>query len=195
MLNGQTDNLPADLILEHGVVFRGDTPIGVTVGGVSFDPGKEMRNVQYDGKKSDVVGLHRIDSYTPILSGSLIEFGGDTTGDQIRTLEAGATGPAQTGGVDSAQGVVRTFTPKPAGTFFTESEYADDIRAVFEHGSGYVAILFPHAFVRKYGPIQGADKNEAKVPFEFVGCLSQDDAVSDPGKCPYVIELRTARPS
>lgn len=194
MLNGYSDTLPDDCLLDSGVLFSGISAVGVVRGGHRFDPGKEVRNIEYDGKRSDVAGLDRITMFRSVLGGNLIEFGSTDSGDQIRLLEQGSSN-ADSGGESSPMGTVKTFTPKPAGAFFTSGEYAANIRVIFERsGGGYAAIHFPIAFVARYS-LQSADKNEVPIDYEFHARLSAADAASDPGKCPYEIEIRSALPS
>ena len=194
MLNGYTDNLPDDCLLDSGVFFLDATPIGVTRGGTRFDPGKEVRNIEYDGKRSNVAGLDRITMYNSTLGATLIEFGSTDSGNQISRLEQGSS-TDDSGGESSPMGTVKTYTPKAAGAFFTAGEYAANLRVVFERsGGGYAAVHFPIAFVARYS-IQSQDKNEAGIDAEFHARLSAADADTNPGKCPYEIEIRSALPS
>lgn len=190
MLNGYTTNLPADCIIESGVLFKGSTPIGVTSGGCKFDPGKTIENLNYDGKRSDVQGNDRIVKWKPKLTGTLQEFGGATSGNQIANLaEQGSTTATHD------KGATTRYQPRVAGALFQTSEYITDLRVLFERaGGGYAAVYFPIGFTVKYG-LEGQPDKEGKVPFEFEARLSSADAISSPGKCPYAIELRTSIPS
>lgn len=189
MLNGATANLPADAIIESGVCFAAGTPWGVTLGPPKFDPGKEITNLDYDGKRSDVQTLDRIIKWNPRVSGTLIEFGGSTTGNQLGKLEPGSTSATHD------HGTTTRIQPRVAGAQFVAGEYITDFRLVFERANGgYAAIYMPIALIVKYS-VEGQRDKEAKVAFELKGVLSTTDAVSSPGKCPYSIELRTSTPS
>ena len=194
MLNGFTTDLPTDVILDSGVVFDGTSAIGAIVGGVRFDPGKEIRNVEYDGKRSNVQGLDRVVGWDPMLAFTMIEFGDTTSGDQVRLLEGGSTN-ATTGHQSTLMGTIKTFTPKAAGSMYAAGDYLTNIRVLFERtGGGYAEVHFPIALCTKWD-LAGADKNEAKVNVEMRPRLSQADAAASPGKCPYEIVLRSKLPS
>lgn len=195
MVTGALETLPDDVVIESGVLFVGDTPFATSVGGLKFDPGKEIRNIPYDGKRSDVQGLDRIVGWNPRLSLTIQELGIGATGAQLATLEAGST-EAESGHIHGGNGLIQTITPKPAGEQFADGDYISDLRGVWElHGGGFVVVHFPIALCDKYGPMEGADKAEGKIPCEFKAVLSMSDAASDPGKCPYTIERRTQLPS
>ncbi len=189
MLDGYTTNLPADTIIESGVAFNGPTPIGASQGGYKFDPGKTIVQLEYDGKKSDVQGNDRITKWAPKITGTLIEFGGTTTGKQISLVEAGNSSATHD------HGATTRIQPRVAGALFANGEYITDFRVVYERANGgYAAVYFPIGFVAKYD-LQGENAKEAKIALEVHGRLSQADAIANPGKCPYAIELRTSLPS
>ncbi len=189
MLNGATANLPTDTVIESGVLFRGATPWGVTMGGLKFDPGKTIVNLDYDGKKSDVQTLDRIIKWAPKVTCTLQEFGGASSGNQAIQFEPAATLATHD------KGATTRYQPRVAGALFAAGEYITDLRILFERAAGgYVAIYIPIGFVAKYD-LQGENAKEAKIAAEFHARLSLTDAVASPGKCPYSIELRTSTPS
>jgi hypothetical protein len=178
-------NLPQDTLLDAGVLYVGSTKIGVTRGAPKFDPARTWRNIEFDGKQAPVKGLDRPMYGEATITGTLIEFGGATTGNQIAKLEPGAT-------VVTA-GAITTYTPIAGGALLAAVNYYTNLRLFFERaGPGtYAAILFPVAFCRKYD-VQGANLNESTIPFEFCARLDlATQLVSDP---PYQIELRTSLP-
>ena len=178
-------NLPADTLLDSGVLYFGSTKIGVTRGAPKFDPARTWRNIEFDGKQAPVKGLDRPMYGEAMISGTLIEFGGASTGNQITKLEPGATAVTV--------GAITTYTPVAGGALLAAGNYFANLRMFFERATPgtYAAILFAVAFCKKYD-VQGANMNEATIPFEFVARLDLNtQQVSDP---PYVIELRTSLP-
>ena len=49
------------------------TPLGLTRGGASFDPQKEERQIEFNGKRVPIMGFDRVDMFTPVLSVTLLE--------------------------------------------------------------------------------------------------------------------------
>lgn len=189
MLNGHTANLPADTLFGLGVVFSGASKIGVTRGAPRWDPGKQLRNTEYDGKITDVAELDRITGWTPTLGFTLMEFGGTATGGQIELLE-----PGSSQAVADGEGTI-VITMRQAEEYFDVGEYASNLRIVWRRGGGgYAALHLPLALCTKYD-IQGEDKDEARIACEFRPRLSTADAIATPAKCPFLYELRTALPA
>lgn len=188
MLNGYTTNLPTDTLLNMGILERTisavSTKIGVTAGAPDFDPGIDLRDIEFDGKRYRLKGLTRRVGFKPVMKGTLIEFGSATTGKQIQLLEPGSSTNTVTG--------TETITPKPTGALYAAGDYVTDLRWIFDRaGGGYACIYFPFALCTKWS-LKGQDKQEAQVSFEF-------EAVGDPAAgldiAPYLIELRTALPA
>lgn len=181
-LNGYDGTLPADALLDSGVLYVGSTPVGVSRGGLSFDPGRQLRNIPFDGKRSDVKGLDRVTGWASKISGTLLEF----AGTDIQRLEPGAT--------SAVVGGTTTYTPKGAGALYAAGDYLTDVRLIFERsGGGYAAVYFPSGFVDKWGPLKGTDNAEAELQIEITARAVVAVAADVP-KCPYLIELRTALP-
>lgn len=181
-LNGWDGTLPADCLLDSGVLFVGSNPVGVSRGGLTFDPGRTIRNIPFDGQRSDVKGLDRVTKWDSKIMGTLLEF----AATDIARDEPGST--------SAVVGGVTTITPKGAGALFAGGDYLADVRLIFERsGGGYAAVYFAFGFVVKYGPLKGNDNAEAEIPIEISARLAVA-ASADVSKCPYVIELRAALP-
>lgn len=182
MITGFDTTLPADCLLDTGVLYVGSTPVGVSRGGLSFDPGKQTRNIEFDGKRSPIKGLDRVTGWLSKIMGTIIEF----AATEIAKLEPGET--------HATVGAVTTYTPKAAGSLYASGDYLTDVRLFFERSGGnYAAIYFPSGIVNKWGPLRGQDNNEAEIPIEIEARLVVA-ANGDVPKCPYVIELRTSLP-
>lgn len=178
-------NLPADTLLDSGVMYVGSTKVGVTRGAPKFNPNRTIENIAFDGKFAPVKGIDRFVHGEPTLSFTLLEFGGATTGNQIPKLEPGTTAVTV--------GSVITYTAQASGALIASGSYQTAMRLVFERASGgtYAAILFPFALCMKWD-LAGQNKGEALINAEFVGRIDLSaGAVSDPA---YLIELRSVLP-
>lgn len=199
LLTGRTDNFPKDVVFNAGVIMAGSTPAvkGTTMGGIKFDPGKEIRQLGYDGQAADVVGGDRIVRWKPKLSFTLQELGDSTTGNQLALIEAGST-QSDIGHQSTSKGRIRLLTPKAAGVLFVVGDYIANLIGVFEIGGAgiyqYARIQMDYALCTKYD-VQTSDSAEGKINVEVEARLSASDAVNSPGKCPYVLELSENLPS
>lgn len=195
-LTGYTDNLPEDTILDHGTVYDGPTKIGVTRGGVKWDPGWTIENIPFDGSDTPIKGLDRKFYGEPMLSFTLIEFGPTSPqGAQIEKLEAGSAA-ADSG---TTPNTLTTITPKAGRQIYASGDYLSDIRVLFHRaitpGAGvkqYAAIYLPCALVRKWS-LAGGDKDAATIDVELVG--RKDMASGTTADAAYKIELRESEPT
>lgn len=190
MLVGYTSNLPTDALVNMGVLFYSKagaaTKIGVTQGAPDFDPGVELADIEFDGKRCRLKGLTRRVGFKPVMKATFEEFGPSASGGQIALLEPGETQAAP----DVNQTVL--ITPKPAGVLFATGDYVSNLRWIFERASGgYAAIYFPIALCTKWS-LKGNDKKEAAIAAEFEAV---GDPTADLGTAPYLIEIRTALPT
>lgn len=184
-LTGFTDTTPEDMLVDAGVIYVDDpanpgTPLllGASVDGFTWDPGKEFRETEFDGRRSPVVGGHRITGYQSVISGTMLEF----SDAQIPIYEPGAVQTA---------GPPILFTPKEAGAFFAEGDYIANLWLFLQRGvAGYEKIALAHAICRKY-QIVSKDKDECKVQVEFLGCVLPANL----GAAPYVITQESALPA
>ena len=185
-LSGYTDTLPAEVLLNPAIVMIGTAKLGVTRGGVSWDPETEISSIAFDGKRSNFVrGTERVTKRGGKMTGTILQI---ATAAQIQKLEPGAT--TATGGT----GVTTIITPKDAGLLFDDANYLVDVRAIWAlKGGTYFAIYLPVALCPKYD-IKGADNNEAEISFEFDAVLDPADGDSL-GKSPFLYELRSALPA
>lgn len=190
MLTGYTANFPTDVLLNMGVLYYSKsgvaTKIGVTDGAPDFDPGVELQDLEFDGKRCRLKAQSRRVGFKPVIKGTLKEFGPAASGGQIALLEPGESEAAPDGSG------TKLITPKAAGVLHASADYISNLRWIFERGSGgYAAIYFPIALCTKWS-MKGQDKKEAQISFEF-------EAVGDPavdlGTAPYLLEIRTALPT
>lgn len=186
-ITGYSADLPADVLLDSGVLYIGANIVGVSRGGLSFDPGKTYRNIPFDGQRSPVKLLDRIEKYDSKITGTMLEFGTE----ELPWFEPGS--------VNDAASPVAVITPKVAGTLLVAGDYQANVRLVFERGGStgalplYAAVLFPCALFTQYS-VKGSDNNEAEIAITIEARLD----VTAPAICstaPYKIELRSTLPA
>ena len=184
-----TTNFPQDTIYEAGVVYIGADPIGVTVGGIKWNPGKSYMQPGFDGKQASYAEMDRPIYGESTISFMMQEIGDSTTGNQIAKLEPGASTAS------AGTPPVETITPKAGGGFLATGDYATNVRLLFERGaqgSGkYVAVLFPKALCTKYD-VSTQPGKEGQVSVEFSARLPLTAAIN---AAPYQIEYRTDIPA
>lgn len=143
---------PAAFVIDAGVLLVGSTPIGATRGGVAFDPGISYRHVEFDGKTTDIAGLHRITEYAPTLSGDLL----DLTDAAIGRYFPGSSSDGSSNNL---------FTMKAARAFLVTGDYLTNVKFVGSQSDGAaetIVITFARALVEK-ATFKTNDKDEALV--------------------------------
>jgi hypothetical protein len=188
MLTAYTNELPADVLLDSGVLFVGAVPFGVSRGGLKFDPKKTVKQLEFDGRRSDIAGNDRTTMFGGSINGKFIQFGAA----QIATLEPDITSASASG--------VTTFTPKPGGVLYSPESYLTNLRVLYERSSStveaplYAAVLFPKALCTKYSLVS-KDKEELEIDCEFMPRLDMSVEGANLNDAPYKIELRSSNPT
>jgi hypothetical protein len=168
---------PTEYVFDAGIVQVGGTTAFVSEGGVTFDPGVEIRHIEFDGMQSEYVGGHRIVGRRPTLSGRFK----DLSAAAMLRYEPGSTSDGSTGS--------NTVTPKAGRDFFDTGDYLADVTFVLNKSDGKaVRIVFDYALVTSYRIIT-PDKDEADVELTISGVLSASSALED---CPFTIQYETA---
>lgn len=191
-LSAYLTTLPSDILLNPAIIQIGSTAIGVTRGGVKFDPAFTIENLAagIDGGQAPIKGLDRRYNGPAKFSGTLLEFGDSTTGNQIPKLEAGSS--SASAGTPN----VTTVTPQAGNALIVSGSYQSNVRLIWDRGVGsgtkrYLCLLFAVALCTKYGMGSGGEK-EGTIDFEFEARKDMSSGtISD---APYVIELREALP-
>ena len=174
-------NLPSDVLLGTGWLFDDNTFIGISRGGLTFDPAVERRNIPYDGKMSNAEELDWDTFSGATIAGTFIQFV-----SKVGIYEPGQTTSSPGGSVSSL------ITPHVAGELYSEGDYIRNLRLVFGRTtSGFVQVRFFSALVAQY-TIAGVDREEATIAATFEARNLLDDLAATPGKKPYVIELLSA---
>lgn len=179
MPSSYNSTLPADVLLDTAILKADLTTagtlelIGGTRGGFTFSPGINVRNIEYDGKRSEhITGMGRITAYNATMSGTLIVFNAKV----LRFLSAGATG------------ATNAVTLPEAGAVLPLAVY-HKWQLLYSRGDGgTVAIDFPYGLVTEY-TITGADNNEAEVSITIAAAQRRDDASSTDGEVPFTITV------
>lgn len=190
-LNAYSANLPSDVLTLPAVVRIGSTNLGVTRGNISWDPGTEVVNTDFDGKQAPIKGLDRKYHGVAKMSFTLVEFGEAATGNQVAKLEFDSS-VASAGSPN-----VTTVTPAAGGAFIGSSDYESNVRLIWDRGIGagtrrYCTILFASALVTKYSISGGGTRGEAEIAVEIEA--RKDMASGTVSDSPYVVEYREALP-
>lgn len=192
-LTAYSANLPSDVLTLPAIVRIGSTNFGVTKGPISWDPGYEIENTEFDGKQAPLVGLDRKYHGVAKMSFTMLELGEAATGNQVAKLEFDSS-VASAGGA----GVnVTTTTPGAGGPFIGSSDYESNVRLIWDRGIGagtrrYCAIHFAKALITKYSISGGGTRGEAEIQVEIEA--RKDMASGTVADAPYVIEHREALP-
>jgi hypothetical protein len=175
------------VLLDTGILYIGASIFSAQEGGLKFDPGKTLRNVEFDGKRTDIKALDRTVMFAPKLAGTILEF----SAANIPNLEPGASAATVTG---SPSGFTTGYQPKAAGVLYAAGDYLSNVRAIWQRGDGtYVQVRFMCALVSKWD-LQGTDKQEGKVQVELDARLDMSVTGAHTSDPPYVIEYFTVSP-
>lgn len=179
MPSGYTATMPDDVLLDVCVLSRKvstvDTPFGVSRGGITFTPTKEIRNVEFDGKRSPIAGLDRVINHMARVSGTFIQLGAA----QIADLEVASTAVTATG--------VTTVTPYDASTLIAAADLIEDLTLTWQRlGGGTVKVVIPAAICLEY-EVSGTDNSEAEVRCSFESRLEVTGSATD--EAPYTIVI------
>lgn len=162
---GWSATLPTDILPNSGAIYLGANGSGLllgrTVGGITFDPGRSVEPIKFDGLRAPVRGLHWITDYKAMIKTKLIQFS-STTFTDLEPGWASASGSA---------GVSTYYTLQQASTLFAPGSYLTDVRAIWKRSDGsYFQIRMHYALVEKY-TLAAKDKNIAEIDAEFHGVV------------------------
>lgn len=184
--NGQ---LPTDVMLDSGVIYIDSSGVwSAQDGGIKFDPGREMRQIPFDGQRAQIVGLDRNTGFKPVLSGNIIEIPSAT----LLQLEPGSATGSITG---SPSGLTSQVVPKQAGVLYAAGDYLTNVKCIWMRGDGtYVQIRFPKCIVNKWD-LTSSDKTEAKAAVELEARLDMTVSGAHVYDPVYVVEYFTVAPT
>lgn len=165
---------PTGFVVDAAVLLVGSTPMGASDGGITFNPGREVRHVEFDGKTSEIAGLHRVTAYGPTITGRFK----DLSGAAILRYEPGSTSDGSS---------TNLFTMKPARDFWVTGDYLAAVklkgnRTPVGGVTKALVVNFAYAYVQSYQIIT-LDKDEADVELTLIGVLAP--GATDLELCPY----------
>lgn len=157
---------PTEAMIDAGVLYLRDPStsnligMGPSRGGLTFNPNREMRNIEFDGKTSMIDGLDRVLRYNPQLTGGLIDFSRKSLG----YYEPGST--------SGDSGSSARVSPINATVFLEAGAYLKDVLWISRNQDNRIKVVgFPTALVTEYEVVGEQDNEtianltiEARVP-------------------------------
>lgn len=174
MPSAYSSALPTDVVLDGGLILLNSaTPTLVVRGGLQVNTGTEWRNLEFDGKRSDIVGLDRKTGFAPTIRATVLNL----FGSSFYTLfEPGGT---------SAGSAPVTLTPNPASELLVAGDYQTNVCAAFLQGDGsYVGLFFPYALAM-LEDVRTTDKGEGEATLTIAARLGTAAAASSTDTAPY----------
>lgn len=167
---------PTEAMVDAGVLYLRNPDasnligMGPSRGGLTFSPGKEMRNVEFDGKTMPVAGLDRVLRTLPTLSGGLIDFSRKSLG----YYEAGST--------SADSGSMARIQPLASTEFLSAGAYLKDVLWITRNQDNTITVIgIPRALVTTYEVVGEAD-NEVIANVTIEGRLPESATnLNDPG--------------
>lgn len=185
---GWNTTFPNDIILDSGALWVGangsGSLLGRSRGGLTFDPGRQIEAISFDGMRAEIEGLHHITAYNTMIKGKMLSFGSN----MLPVLEPGLQSA-------SGSGIVSTvYSMQGASQLFPTSAYGTDIRLIYRRSDlSYVQARMHKWLCKKY-TIVSKDKDAAEIEVEFHGLLDMSSvnpytgAASTTDDAPYAIE-------
>ena len=168
---------PTEAMIDAGVLYvrspNSSTLLGIgpSRGGLTFNPGREMRNVEFDGKTTEIEGLDRVLRYNSSLTGGLIDFSRKSLG----YYEPGST--------SADSGSVARINPIAATVFLEAGAYLKDVLWISRNQDNRIKVVgFARALVTEY-EVVGEQDNETIANVTIMAKLPRD--VTDINHAPY----------
>jgi hypothetical protein len=155
-------------LLDAGMLYVGSTPVGwgPTRGGLTFDPGIETRDPEYDGKSTPIDGTLRVIRYNSTISGEIL----DKSAVALGRLLPGYTSDGSTNNV---------ITPRNARSFIATGDTLQDVLLLYRGSDGNAAgAWFKKAMVTQWSLI-GPDNDEARFSVTIQALLPTTDGVNE----------------
>lgn len=126
--------------------------LGATRGGGTFTLTPEVRQIEADGKRYEFVGSTVFDSWTVMMSGTLLEVTPGNFERILPTAEASKTGEV---------------TTLKVRTSVQAEDYLESVVWVGDTSKGFVLIELENALNTTGATLTFTDKGEGTLPFEF----------------------------
>ena len=168
---------PSDLVIDAGVLRYGSptyssaTPFGTSRDGFTFDDGRTIRHVPFDGGHAPIQGLSRNTDYQAKLTGKFLTI----TGPNMMVFNPGSTSDGSTG--------ANAITMKKAGQLFQTGDYGTDLWWIGRQQADGTLFLvhFPVFLVDKY-TIVSKHNDEWLIETSILAVLATG---SDPQSAPF----------
>jgi len=168
--------VPTQYLIDAGLLTIGGNTVtwGATVGGLKWQPGNEVRHVQFDGLRAEIQGQHRNTGGSPVISGKVLS---SSDANVIRMHPGSSSDGSST----------NTITPLQSDVFWQSGAYLTDVYYVGRRQDGKVFMIHaPVCYVRK-AELSTTDKNESGWDIEIVPVLPEDtDNIS---AAPYTYQV------
>lgn len=183
MPSGYTSGFAAAILYDVAVLYKGNTKFGVSLGGLTFNPQGEIRQVEFDGRRSEIQGLHRYISQGGTIEGEFLF----TAQDMILDLMPGST--SRTSGLPG--NVTSRIQGKDSSVLFDDDEYLSDLRMVAARGDDWFEVHFEAALCTAW-TWTTPDKDEQKARATFSACLTSGRAASSTDTPPVYFQVLSA---
>lgn len=171
--------VPDDAIVDVGVIAVGGVAAAwaATEGGLTWDAGKKVRHVEYDGRSFEHEGLHRTTGYDAKLSGKIKR--GFTT-----DFEPGSTSDGSSGSDGNVVSLLDARLP------WSEGDYLADVYYIGQQQDQTIfRIHMPLAYVKTYKLVT-KDNDEATWDIELVPVKPASD--TNPYSPPFTYQIVSA---
>ena len=168
-------NIPANALTGVGYLFKANTHVAISRGGLTFESQGELRNIEYDGKYANVEQLDRY-----------VFQGGSFSGTFLAMMVDSATFFPGSATTTPGGNVTTLITPQESAELLVAADYLNDLRLYFPETGWQIrmdkAICLPISLAT-------ADRNEGLFTATFEARLPLTTAAgSAPGTCPFVVE-------
>jgi hypothetical protein len=171
--------VPANALTGVGYLFKDNTHVAISRGGLTTETQGELRNIEYDGKTAMVAELDRYVFQGGSFSGTFLAMMVDSA-----TFYPGSTTTTPGGNVSTL------ITPKESASLLVSADYLDNLRLYFPE-TGW-QIRMPQAICLPV-TLATADRNEGLFTATFEARQPLATAAgSAPGTAPFVIEKLAA---
>lgn len=176
-------DFPSDVLLSTAALYIGDDVFGGTLGGLTFNPNREITNIDFDGKRAMVAGLDRTVRRRAVFSGTAQKLG-------VSDLETFEPGGSSTSGWSAGA----AYVPAKAGPLYTSGMYLSNVMMRWMRGNGqYFQVRFPKALVTTWQVADTTDQ-AAGIQIEIEARLDPAAAGFSPSDAGYVYEYLATAP-
>lgn len=159
---------PTGYLVDVGVIaVNGSAEAwGASVGGLTWDPKKVVRHPEWDGRSSEIEGMHRTIRYEPTLSGKIKRGGASFLMD----LEPGSESDGSSGTSDG-----NTVTLLDLRTPWTEGMYLENVTYLGRQQDGNILLIhMPRAYVKSY-KLATKDNDEGEWDVDIIAVLAASE--------------------